>query len=31
LRRAVPATTAIVVQNHSPDGAIGRAPRTRQR
>ena len=26
LRRAVPATTAIVVQNHSPDGAIGRAP-----
>ena len=26
LRRAVPATTAIVVQNHSPDGAVGRAP-----
>ena len=26
VRRAVPATTAIVVQNHSPDGAIGRAP-----
>lgn len=26
LRRAVPAPTAIVVQNHSPDTAIGRAP-----
>ena len=26
LRRAVPAATAIVVQNHSPDGVVGRAP-----
>ena len=26
LRRAVPATTAIVVQNHSPGGVVGRAP-----
>ena len=26
LRRAAPAATAIVVQNHSPDGAVGRAP-----
>jgi glycosyltransferase involved in cell wall biosynthesis len=26
LRRAVPATTAIVVQNHSDGGAVGRAP-----
>ena len=29
LRRAAPAATAIVVQNHSPDGAVGRAPRLR--